>query len=211
MAAAAPPKKKSAIDTLVARDQTAVFWFVFACIVAGASAWYLVVMADELKARPPFVVMDGNGAYYVAPGLNYNAMTPMHLSLTEVAVESLFERGPDGIIHGRRLPFMCTKTGWAILKRQIDSEARYFSQQKATQTVTIESRKLLGTASTIALTEASGTVQRRSIFNNKVQNETYRFYIQFFWRMNPDMRRTRAYPSVIDGVPKYQLEKISDS
>jgi len=206
-----PPKKRRAIDTLVARDQTAVFWFVVACITAGLCAWYLVIMSDELKARPPFVVMDGNGAYYVAPGLNYNAMAPMHLSLTELAVEALFEREPNGIVHSKRLPYLCTKTGWGILKKKIESEARYFSQQNATQTVTIESRKILGTGSTIALTEAKGTVHRRSFFNNRPQEETYTFYIQFFWRLNPDIRRNKAFPSVIDGVPKYQLEKISDS
>ena len=209
--AAVTPKKKSAIDTLVARDKTAVFWFLVTCIVASGCAWYLVIMSEELKARPPFVVMDSSGSYYVAPGLNYNRMEPMHLNLTEMATEALFEREPEGIVHAARLPFLCNKTGYAVLRAKLATEARYFQTQKAYQTVTIDSRRVIGTGSTVALTEAKGTLNRRSVFNNKEQTETYTFTVQYFWRLNPDIRRNKAFPSVIEGLPKYQLEKISDS
>jgi hypothetical protein len=209
--AAAPPKKKSAIDTLVARDQTAVFWFLVSCIVAAGCAWYLVIMSEELKARPPFVVMDNSGSYYVAPGLNYNRMEPMHLHLTDMATEALFEREPEGIVHAARLPFLCNKIGYNILRAKLATEARFFQTQKAYQTVNIASRSIVGTASTVVITQATGTLSRRSVFNNKEQTETYNFTVQFFWRLNPDIRRNKAFPSVIEGMPKYQLEKISDS
>ncbi|TDU71438.1 hypothetical protein EI77_02562 [Prosthecobacter fusiformis] len=209
--ASAAPKKKSAIDTLIARDQTAVFWFFVTCIVAAGCAWYLVIMAEELKARPPFVVMDSGGSYYVAPGLNYNRMVPMHLNLTDMAVEAIFDRGPEGIVHASRLPLLCNKIGYNVLRAKLATEARYFQTQKAYQTVTIESRRVMGTGSTVALTEATGILNRRSVFNNKQQTETYRFTVQFFWRLNPDIRRNKAFPSVIEGLQKYELEKISDS
>ncbi len=208
---AAVLKKKSAIDTLIARDQTAVFWFVVACIVASGCAWYLVMMGEELKARPPFVVMDGTGAYYIAPGLNYNRMEGMHLDMTEMAVETLFEREPMGLVHAERLPFLCNRAGYSLIRKKLETEARYFQAQNVFQTFKIESRKVLGTASSIALTEATGLVYRRSTFNQKEQTETYRFTIRFFWRLNPDIRRNKAFPSVIEDLPKYELEKISDS
>lgn len=209
--AIAPPKKKGAIDTLIARDQTAVFWFIATCVVASACAWYLVIMSEELKSRPPFVVMDTNGGYYIAPGLNYNRMKPMHINLTEMAVEAIFDRGPDSITFPQRLPLLCTKAGYGILRKKLDAEGRYFKAQQVHQTVSLESCKVLGTGNTVALTEATGLVNRRSTFNNKEQTETYRFRLQLFWRLNPDIRRNKAFPSVIEAVQKYELEKISDS
>lgn len=209
--AAVTPRKKSAIDTFIARDRTAVFWFLVACVTVAGCAWYLVIMSEELKARPPFVVMDGNGAYYVAPGVNYNRMAPMHLSLTEIAAESIFEREPEGIVFASRLPLLCNRIGYAAIRKRLESEARYFQSQKVHQTVEVQERKILGTGGTVALTEARGLLHRRSTFNGKEQSETYRFYIQLFWRHNPDMRRNKAYPSVIEGLQKYELEKISDS
>ncbi|HEY1084103.1 MAG TPA: hypothetical protein VGE29_17700 [Prosthecobacter sp.] len=209
---AAPlPKKKSAIDTLVAKDQTAVFWFIVACLVAGGCAWYLVVMSEELRARPPFVVMDGTGSYYISPGLNYNKMLPMHLNLTEAAVECIFDRGPNGLTRAEQMPFYCNKIGYNVIRRMLEKEARYFQTQKVHQTVEIHDRKLMGTNNTMAVTNASGLVYRRSTFNGKEQLETYRFYVQFVWRLNPDLRRNKAFPSVIEDLQKYELEKISDS
>ncbi|GAA5133504.1 hypothetical protein GCM10023213_03490 [Prosthecobacter algae] len=209
--ATALPKKKSAIDTLIARDQTAVFWFVVACIVASTCAWYLVLMSEELKARPPFVVMDTGGGYYIAPGVNYNKMKPMHLNLSEMAVEAIFDRGPEGITHAQRLPLLCTKKSYSLIRKKLETESLYFRNQDVHQTFSIETNALLGTADTVCITEATGFVYRRSRFNNKEQNETYRFRLQLFWRLNPDIRRNKAFPSVIDQMVKYELEKISDS
>jgi hypothetical protein len=79
------------------------------------------------------------------------------------------------------------------------------------QTFSIETNALLGTGDTVSITEATGFVYRRSRFNNKEQNETYRFRLRLFWRLNPDIRRNKAFPSVIDEMVKYELEKISDS
>ncbi|MBB5039632.1 hypothetical protein [Prosthecobacter dejongeii] len=209
--ATALPKKKGAIDTLIARDQTAVFWFVFACIIACLCAWYLVIMSEELKARPPFVVMDSNGGYYIAPGVNFNKMKPMHLNLSEMAVEAIFDRGPDGITFAQRLPLLCTKKSYSSIRKKLDTESRYFKAQSVHQTVSIESNTLLGTGETVAITEATGFVYRRSTFNNNEQNETYRFRLRLFWRLNPDIRRNKAFPSVIDEMVNYELEKISAS
>jgi hypothetical protein len=106
-----PARKLGMIDTLVARDQTAVFWFVVACAVAAGCAWYLVLMAEALKDRPPFVVMDTAGAYYVAPGMNFDTMDAMHENLAQLAVETLFERGPTGLARLDRVEKLFTKKG----------------------------------------------------------------------------------------------------
>ncbi|MBV6497924.1 MAG: hypothetical protein CJBNEKGG_00138 [Prosthecobacter sp.] len=206
--------RRGAIDTLVAKDQTAVFWFLVACVTAAACAWYLVIMAEALKARPPFVVMDTAGAYYVSPGLNYNSVkpveNPMHKVLTDLAVRTLFERGPEGLMNDARLEKLCDRDGLAAMRGIINKEDADFRRQQIQQTVSIQARSIEVAMPTALRTVASGIVTRRGTFNGSDIIERFNFEIRFIWKMNPDMRKFPLYPSVINGVPTYKLEKITD-
>ena len=102
-------KKRSAIDTQIIRDRTAVFWFLVACLVGAGCAAYVMLMSAALRQRPPFVVMDTAGAYYVPPGEVYMEMNHMHMHLCNVLAETLLERKPQGLIYEKRL----TKPCWA--------------------------------------------------------------------------------------------------
>lgn len=229
-----PQRRKSMIDTLVARDQTAIFWFLVACFVGAGCAWYLVIMAEALKARPPFVVMDTSGAYYVAPGMNFDTMEPMHLSLTQLAVETMFDRGPQGLNNPDRIGKLFTKNGSKALQDLLQKETAYFVSQKVEQTVELlpeselsqlplslfpyagksrpkENPIVLVKLPTAVSTFAVGIVTRKGVFKGQNQIERYWFKVAFAWKMNPDMRGNQAYPSVIEKILTYNLEKISDS
>lgn len=220
------PRRRGAIDTLVARDQTAVFWFLMACFVAGLCAWYLVIMSEALKARPPFVVMDTSGAYYVTPGLNYDSKAPtgsseslkrrldnpMHAHLTSLAIETMFERGPLGLVHENRVGRLFTRNGVNDLRTILKKEDAYFVSQKVEQTVEMTSEPVIGNPRPTAVpTMAKGQITRRSVFKGEPKVETYRFTVIFFWKLNPAMRENKAFPSVVEKIEKYELEKISDS
>lgn len=230
---AKPVRQRSMIDTLVARDQTAVFWFIVACVVAAGCAWYLVLMAEALKARPPFVVMDTAGAYYVAPGMNFDSMDPMHENLAQLAVETMFERGPLGLARSDRVNKLFNKKGRGELQDILKKENDYFKLQQVEQTVEFypdnELRSLPASAfpppsikrpvknpavlvrtPTAVSTWAVGLVTRRGVFKGQTQTESYRCKVIFAWKMNPDPRGTQAYPAVVDGILSYTLEKISD-
>lgn len=210
MADAVVPRKRSAIDTLVAKDRVAVFWFIAACLVGGLCAWYLVIMAETLKARPPFVIMDGAGAFYVAPGINFDQVRPMHVSLTELAVETLFVRGPEGLAGDARVPKLWDRAGMLELRDIVHKEDPYFIAQQVRQTVEIEEVKVGDALPTAVITGASGKVYRHGVFNGVPQDEVYRFTVYFKWKLNPDIRGTEAFPAVIHTMPKYNLERVSE-
>lgn len=207
--AEAAPRKKSAIDTFVAKDRVAIFWFLAACTVAGACAWYLTVMAQALQARPPFVVMDASGAFYVEAGVNFGQAKPMHLSLTELAVETLFDRTPSGLVNENRLPKLCDKEGFYALRETVQKEDSYFNDQQVRQTVEIEELKVGTSAATAVATGATGLITRQLVFNDAPLTEHYRFTVHFTWKLNPDVRGTEGFPAVIHAMPKYELERIS--
>jgi hypothetical protein len=228
-----PARKLSMIDTLVARDQTAVFWFIVACAVAAGCAWYMVLMAEALKDRPPFVVMDTAGAYYVAPGMNFDTMEPMHENLAQLAVETLFERGPTGLARLDRVEKLFNKKGRGELQEILKKENDYFQLQQVEQTIEFypdsdlrelpasffpplpikrptKNPAVLIRKPTAVSTWAVGLVTRRGVFKGQTQTESYRCMVIFAWKMNPDPRSNQSYPAVVDGILSYNLEKISD-
>lgn len=206
----ATPKRRSAIDTLVARDQTAVFWFLAACVVGGACAWYVSLMSNALKDRPPFVVMDTRGSYYVPPGVPYSEIDAMHADLTSVFVETLLERTPEGLVYKDRIGQLCTEDVVMQIRSELLKEEKYFTAQKSYQTVVIESNKIFSRKTTAVGTIATGKVFRQSTFGGKRLDETFNFTLKIAWAENANIITNKAFPSRVE---KYvlKLEKISDS
>lgn len=204
------PKRRSAIDTLVARDRTAVFWFIVACCVAGACAWYITLMAEVLKQRPPFVVMDTEGTYYVPPGIPYSAMDSMHLNLTEVFTETLLERTPESLVYERRLPRLCLDDVLNGIKRDLAKEGDYFRRQQVFQNMEIEQRRVLLRTPTQVKTMSQGKIHRRSFFSGREQSEDYRFTLTIVWKENTGIVFNKAFPSRVR-LYELKLEKISNS
>lgn len=202
--------RRSAIDTLVARDRTAVFWFLAACGVAAACAWYMALMAEVFKQRPPFVVMDTNGAYYVPPGIPYSEMTAMHKHLTDMMAETLLERTPEGLVFQDRLPKLCLEDALKQIRKKQTEEDDYFTRQKAVQHAEMEPAEILVSKGTKVMTQITGKVHRRSFFTGKEQSELYSFKLTIVWKENTSIVTNKAFPSRME---KYDLTltKISDS
>lgn len=207
-APAAP--RRSAVDTLVARDRTAVFWFLVACGVAAACAWYVTIMSEVFKQRPDFVVMDTSGAYYVPPGIQYIKMDAMHLHLASMMAETLLERTPEGLVYQDRLPKLCLEDALKQIRKKQLEEDDYFTRQKAVQHAEIDTPTILLRTASQVKTKTTGKVYRRSFFTGKEQTETYSFELVTIWKENATIKINKNFPS---RMKEYQLAltKISDS
>lgn len=210
-------KKRSAIDTLIIRDRTAVFWFLVACGVGAACAAYIMFMSEALRQRPPFVVMDTAGAYYVPPGEVYREMKPMHLHLCNVLAETLLERSPEGLVFEDRLNKLCWENekhespGFAEIRKEVQKEQRYFQTQKASQTAYVEKTEIAQSSNTRVGTITTGLVHRRSYFGGKEKQETYRFKLIVIWHQNLKIVSNKGFPSQVETLKKLSLEPISES
>jgi hypothetical protein len=208
---ASSPRRR-AIDALVARDHTAVFWFLVAIIVAVVCAWYVELMSRVYAKRPDFVVMDTAGAYYVPPGVAYQNMDKMHDQLTEMAIETILERDKDGFIYPERLQKLFTKRAQDKLFVRFNSEQGYFRSQNATQTFQIEKIYYISRKMTVLTTEATGIARRVSFLDGNRLESSYRFKITLGWRLNAaeSMLKNRAYPSVIDEIAFVEFSRLDE-
>lgn len=209
-------KRRGVIDTLIVRDRTAVFWFLSACGVAAACAVYLTAMAAVLRERPPFVVMDTSGAYFVPPGEVYRESGPMHLHLANMFAETLLERTPEGLVYQDRIDRLCWEDekrntpALAQIKKELERESQYFVSQKANQTARIEGSKVLQSTNTRVRTMTTGVVYRTSIFSGKEKLETFRFELDVLWHQNLRILANKGFPSQVETLGRLSLEKISE-
>ncbi len=212
-----PEKRRGVIDTLVIRDRTAVFWFLAACAVGACCAGYVMVMSEALRQRPPFVVMDTAGAYYVPPGELYPQMKPMHVQLCEVLAETLLERKPEGLVYESRLTKLCWENekheapGLAQIRKEVQKEQKYFQTQKVTQTALVEKTEIAKASNTRVGTVTKGLVHRRSFFSGKEKEETYRFVLTVIWHQNTKIMSNKGFPSQVETLVKLSLTPISES
>lgn len=210
-------KKRSAIDTLIIRDRTAVFWFLVACMVGASCAGYVMLMSETLRKRPPFVVMDTAGAYYVPPGNVYMEMTPMHIQMSSILAETLLERNAQGLIHEDRLTKLCWENekqetpGLTEIRKEVQKEQKYFQSQKVDQTSLVEKTEIKAATNTRVKTVTTGLIHRRSIFSGKEKQETYRFTLTVLWHQNTNINDNKGFPSQVETLGKLSLEPISES
>ena len=212
MSEAAPtPKRRSAIDTLVVRDHTAVFWFVVAIATAAGCSWYVNLMSEALKLQSSFVVMDTAGAYYVPPGLPYSQMDTMHIQLSEMVVETVLDRTREGLTFDYRTPKLFQKPALIALRKYLEKEAGYFRDQNTTQTFQIDKKPVITYRGvTTVTTVTKGLVHRISYLGNQMQEKTYEFSITLAWRLNRDMVRDKNFPSLVEVMQINEFQKTDE-
>lgn len=204
------PHRRSAIDTLIARDRTAVFWFLAACLTAGSCAWFVTQLSTILSMRPDFIVMDTSGAYYVPPGKIYSQMDRMHEDLNRYAVETLLTRNREGLVYEDRLAKICTKSGLQAVRKYLALESEDFRTQQIEQIPEYEAYEILVRTRTEQMSLVQGEVQRRGTFKGREQTERYRFKIKIVWLQNLGIAKNAAFPSLIKNMQVTELEKITE-
>ncbi len=204
-------KRRGAIDTLVTKDRTAVFWFLVAIATAAGCTWYVNLMSEAFKLQPSFVVMDSSGAYYVPPGLPYSRLDAMHLQLTEMVVETILDRNREGLTYSERLPKLFEKASLQSLLAYLDKEAGYFRENNVTQTFEIESIKFFEPRGISTVTTVTrGKVRRVSFLAGEQQDKTYDFVITIGWWINTALETDKNFPSLVRGIQINDFQKSDE-
>ncbi|MEQ1752448.1 MAG: hypothetical protein ABL974_23705, partial [Prosthecobacter sp.] len=145
------------------------------------------------------------------PGDTYDNASEMHKDLTQLAVETIFQRGPLGLMNGDRLAIICDDYGLRFLTQFIKNDAEDFARDQIQQTVEIEQIKLGKGLPTAIPTQVTGTITRKGIFNGEPFVETRSLDIILFWTANTSIATNKAFPSVIHKVAKLEMPIISRS
>lgn len=188
--------KGGVVDLFIAKDRIAIFWFMMACGTAVATTAYTTATLHEVRKRPQYIYLDGAGTWYLAPGSSFQEAEFVHRAQAQLATETIFNRGPDGLISKAPVPRLFGKSAQEYIREELKKEARSFANQDLNQTVQIKEIKILGAKDGAAVTGVIADVVRSGEFKGAPIREEYDLKVQYLWRQNPRMSENGMFPSV---------------
>jgi len=162
---------KGVVDLFVAKDRTAILWFLIACVSIALSAAYVKTMVAEVRSKPQFVIM---------------------------AMETIFNRNPSGLDNDNRRPRLFVGQANDSIDQELAKESAIFRDEEFHQKVEVDDIQVLRTTGEgEALTSAKGQLIRIGKFKGKPINETWEVEAKFVWALNKGFgRRNAFFPTV---------------
>lgn len=190
---------KNVVDLFIAKDRTAIFWFTVACASILCSAIYVQRVIKAVQTKPQYVIMDGNGVYYLAPSVEFEKATELHVAQTRLAMETLYVRNPQTLVFKNRVSRLFFADGVKMVDNEFRAEAERFADEQITQTLDIYEAptiyKIDGSRGQ-AITHAKGKLTRNSTFKGQKKTEVLYVDNYFYWKMNARMSENSWFPTV---------------
>jgi hypothetical protein len=191
---------KSVVDLFVVKDRTAIFWFTVACMSIVCSAIYVQRVITAVQVKPQYVIMDATGGYYLAPSVEFEKATELHAGQTRLAMETLYDRGPEALTFDSRLKKLFTPAAISQIRKDLlIPDEKPFREQKMTQTIEIEEAgvyKNLVDPRGQAVTHAKAKLTRSGTFKGQAKTEVLDVDVFFWWRINTRMAENGLFPTV---------------
>jgi hypothetical protein len=167
--------------------------FLVAIIGFGALAWR---MASAFEQRSQVIVMDET-AFYLPRTLDFASAKALHEAQIYAAVETLFDRGPNGIDHEEKLKRLFDKRAYEEAIKGFQSDAAEFHTKDIHQKVEIEATRILQVSDDAVLASFEGQLIRSGIFDGKPFVQSLLVHGQFNFSRNPSIIANGAYPTVV--------------
>ena len=197
---------KNVVDLFIAKDRTAVFWFVMACAAILCCGLYVQQIISSIAKKPQYVIMDSSGIYYLAPSVEFENATELHREQTRLAMETIYTRKARNLVFNDRVEKIFYKAGIEQVKTELLKDAKKFEEEEREQTIEITETKVISKMPTAVVTEARGILNRTSKFEGRTKVESLSVAARFAWAMNPNMANNGLYPTVcmkiVFGEPK---------
>lgn len=207
---------KNVIDLFIAKDRTAVFWFAMACTAILCSGVYISAIISNVAKKPQYVIMDGNGVYYLVPSVEFEAAADLHVMQTRLAMETIYNREPSKLVHEDRVGRMFLKKANEQLQAELKKDAKKFKEEQTVQAIEITEIKPYrktprsGPPKGYEVMEGRGILTRRGTYGGQTLVETLSVACRFAWRVNPAMANNGGYPTLCMEVFFVEQKKLED-
>lgn len=194
----------------LARSRAAVFWFLVTCGTIGGSAFYVQEVVAEVRTKPQYVMAGSANLYYLAPDLDVETPTEMHVAQTRLAMESIFNRSPARLDQQNRLLKLFSDEALQQIKAGvIIPQLKTFRENQLHQKVEIgETIVNIQEGEGAATTVAVGQLIRTGVVGETTINETWSAKVFFTWQSNPNFEDHAMYPTICNSVTFFSMERI---
>jgi hypothetical protein len=171
-------------------------------LIHGAAYWHL---ASKIGNKPQILLMDDK-TYYLPKALDFAEAKDLHVSQAGLLMESLLDRGPNGIDHPKRLRMLCEKSAYQEAMKFLQIEAQGFEAKKIHQKFELRSVQLLQAEDNSVMVAIDGQLVRSGAFDEAPFNEALLVKARLLLVRNPSMVINGAFPTLLRSL---QIETSS--
>lgn len=193
---------KAIADLFIARSRNALFWFAVTCAAPIATGMYVQERVATVRTLPQFVMAGEPTLHWLTVDPEPDILSRQHTWQTQLAMEALYNRNPNGSDHPSRRYRMFTKEVNEFLnERLLKPEVLPFRDTNTFQKVEIERIQInqkegKGEATTLAV----GQLFRTGIENGVAVNKSFSVKVLFTWKLNPNVSERARYPTLCTDV-----------
>ena len=193
---------KAVANLFIARSRSAIVWFTVTVGVVVCSGAYVQGRIAMMRSLPQYVIVKGLSLFYTDPKYPFETVEGMHSWQTQLAMETIYNRGPEGLDHQNRRFALFNAEAMEVLNTEIvEPQVLMFRDTQANQkvevgSITVSVQPGRGESTTVA----TGQVLRTSMENNVVTNRTFDVKVFFTWTINPNLSERAMFPTQCTSV-----------
>lgn len=195
----------------IARSRAAIVWFMVTVGTVVGSAAYVQMRIENLRSLPQYVIVGGSSLFYVDPYHNAEDINTLHADQTRLAMETIYNRGPDGLDHQARLyalfaPDVIETVNHTIVEPEVVLFRDRHAHQKVEILGGIQVTPSVGAGE--ATTVAKAQVLRTSVDGGRVVNTIFNVKVFFEWTLNPNLSDRALFPTQCKSVEFFSAIQI---
>jgi hypothetical protein len=164
-----------------------------AAIIHAAAYWHL---AGKIGIKPQILLMDDK-TYYLPKSLDFADAKELHVSQAGLLMESLLDRGPDGLDHPERLKRLCEKSSYLEAMKFISKDAEAFEAKQIHQKFELREVQLLEAEDSSVMVAIDGQLIRSGVFGGGPINEALLVKARLIFVRNPSIVINGGFPTLL--------------
>ena len=188
--------RPTALDLFGKRREThwlLLFVIVLTTAIHGGAYWHL---AGRIAAKPQVLVMDAQ-TYYLPKALDFADAKDLHISQAGLLMESLLDRGPDGLDHPERLKRLCVRAAYEEATTLIQKEAESFQAKKLHQKVEIRAVQILQAEDDTVMVAVDAQLIRSGEFGDGPFQEALSVKARLLFVRNTSVLTNGSFPTLL--------------
>lgn len=165
-------------------------------------------MSERIGNKPQFVVMDDR-TYYLPKSLDFSDAKELHVSQAGLVMESLFDRGPDGLDHPERLKRLCERSSYLDATTLVQNEQGAFEAKKLHQKFELRAVQILQAEDESVRVAVDGQLIRTGEFGAEPFSEALAVKAQLLFVRNPALVINGAFPTLLRSL-KIEISPVTN-
>jgi len=187
------------ISIFISKESVSTFWFIIGALGAIGSGIYVERVAATAGLRPQFIMMQSPSVDRVPKDMirNPDTLRATHLAMTRLAMDSVFNKSPNGLDAPERCQRLFSKEAWHwVNENLVEKQSDAFAEGRIHQKIAINSINLTPDEHDGETSRAIvvGQLIRTGVLRDEIFNEVWNVTVTLVWERNTCLRDAGRFP-----------------